>query len=259
MEAPKRTSVYRKTDPEELVRLMAQNLEDRRILNDIFTVFHDRYALYIVNMVRKNIAFQSTFDTEELISLAHDTLILAKDSSVKYKSLSNADRKEQERRVKAWLGGIADNMHSTYVRAASKQFESKKHRIEFKDVFSVRKRDSEPKLPNEKINQINKAFNKLPPQDRDILATYLNCEDHTGKIDPYIHETLSRDWKQLPQNLRKIKQRALDKMRHTILKPLKVIHHEIKSKTSDRNDVHKGASGGATLNRPDVPGDTGTG
>jgi DNA-directed RNA polymerase specialized sigma24 family protein len=259
MEAPKRTSVYRKTDPEELVRLMAQNLGDRRILNDIFTVFHARYVRYIENLVKKNIAFRSTFEAGDLTSLAHDTLLLAKDSSGRYKSLPNADRKEQERRVKAWLGGIADNMYFTYVRAATKQFENKNHRIEFKDVFSVRKRESEPALPNEKIKQIIQAFKKLPAQDRDILGTYLNCEDQTGKIDPFIHDCLSRDWKQLPQNLRKIKQRALDKMRHTILKPLKVIHYEIKSKTSDRSNVHTRAPGGVTLHGSDVPGDTGTG
>lgn len=259
MEAQKRTTVYRKTDPEELVRLMAQNLGDRRILNDIFTVFHERYAKYIENVVRKNIAFGCTFEEGDLTSLAHDTLILAKDSSGKYKPSPGADRKEQDRRVKAWLGGIADNMYSAYVRVASKQFENKNFRIEFKDVFSVRKRETDPKLPNEKVKQINKAFNQLPAQDRDILGTYLNCEDQNGKIDSFIHNCLSRDWKQLPQNLRKIKQRAILKMKNSISKPLKVIHYGIKSETSDRSDDHTGAPGGVTLHGSDVPGDTGTG
>jgi len=259
MEAPKRTSVYKKTDPEELVRLMAQNLGDRRILNDIFTEFHCRYARYIENVVRKNIAFGCTFEEGDLTSLAHDTLLCAKDSSVKYKASPASDRKEQDRRVKAWLGGIADNMYSAYVRAASKQFENKNYRIEFKDVFSVRKREAEPKLPNEKVKQINKAFKQLPAQDRDILGTYLNCEDQNGKIDSFIHDCLSRDWKQLPQNLRKIKQRAILKMINSISKPLKVIHYGIKSETSDRSDVHTGAQGSVTLHGPDVSGDTGTG
>ena len=260
MESRQRNSVYKKTDPEELVKLIAQNLNDRNILNPLFSEFHTRYARYIINVIKKDIAINCTFEEGDLVSLSHDTLLRSIDASPRYRPSPTADRKEQDRRVKAWLGGIADNEYKMYVRHAARQFETQHYRQEYCDESIPCQVHETVKQPaTDQIKQIHKAFRKLPQQDQDILGTYLKNEDQYGKIEPYLHQSLSQTWNQLPQNLKKIKQRAIEKLKHTLQNPLKAIKHEKKSETRIRSDVRAEAKVGFMLDGPVVPGDTGTG
>jgi len=260
MNACQRIAVYKKTDPEELIRLMALNIDDRQILNPLFTEFHARYARYVVNLVRNNIAFGSAFEENELKSLAHDTLLRAKDSAHKYKPDANADKKEQERRVKAWLGGIADNEYKMWVRHMSYCYERNHTRVKLENIsFTPRIMRRSEAPPRQEVKLLVKAVRKLKPHEKDILGTYLNCADEDGKIESYLRDKLSQEWKQLPQNLKKVKKRAIDKIRNSINKQLKIPNYENQSESSDRSVVHRQAKSRLTLRRDDEPGDTGTG
>lgn len=260
MNACERIAVYKKTDPEELIRLIALNVDNRQILDPLFTEFHSRYIHYLLNVIKSNIAIECVFETHELDALAHDTLLRAKDSAYRYRPNANADRKEQERRVKAWLGGIAENEFKMWARKMSYSYERNNQRVKLENIsFTPRimKRSEAP--PREELKLIKKAINQLKPHEKDILCTYLTCGDEDGKIEPYLHAKLSQEWKQLPQNLKKIKQRAIIKIKNSLLNQLKIINYGNQSEPSDRSVVRSKAKSRITLCRADEPGDTGTG
>ena len=63
-------------------------------------------------------------------------------------------------------------------------------------------------------------LNKLTEKERDITFTYLKLEDEHGNIDPDIRDKLAKTYKILPDSLRQVKKRTVEKLINKLNPPI---------------------------------------
>jgi DNA-directed RNA polymerase specialized sigma24 family protein len=263
METAKNSPNYKKLPSEDLLSIMAQTGTDRPMAEKAFAEFHRRYVHYVFRICINNCMVKGITDQEERASIAHNTLLsVFKGAKSFIRAGAGKDEKEKERRVKAWMGKIASKELLAYLRKYGHKDEPVMYidnYAEMEDTYL--EVEEEPPPPSEERVLLEKALRSLPEKDRDIMMTYLAHENDQGKIDPKIHEKLCSKHNVLPGNLRKIKTRAILKLKTLIVKNPNQENYETESKKSrrGRRQIQQEVDSLLTVNGPDVSRYTGTG
>jgi RNA polymerase sigma factor (sigma-70 family) len=152
---------------------------------------------------------------DELIEVVHqNTFLTVYEKAEKYLSIDNIPFERQEKRMKSWLGEIA----RTEMFKLLREIKDEKDNIEYHDDLTFLE-NSDKEIKSQKSEDFllaEKALNTLNERDRNILVTYLMFEDGNKKLPSIEIQRLADMWNVLPDNMRQIKKRSLEKVKKYI-------------------------------------------
>lgn len=201
-------------DLAELFLSMAMKEDDRQEAEKAFAVFYNLYKNYLYTVVR-NACKPWTMYGEELIQAVHEnTFLTVFEKAEDFMLIEDIPFERQEKRMKSWLGKIAHREMLQLLR----QFKKDKEKIEYHDDLTFLENSDEEIKPQKSKDFLlaEKALNTLSERDRNIFVTYLMFEDDNKKLPSSEIQRLAEMWDVLPDNMRQIKKRSLEKMKKYI-------------------------------------------
>lgn len=201
-------------DLAELFLSMAMKEDDRQEAEKAFAVFYNLYKNYLYTVVR-NACKPWTMYGEELIQAVHEnTFLTVFEKAEDFMLIEDIPFERQEKRMKSWLGKIAHREMLQLLR----QFKKDKEKIEYHDDLTFLENSDEEIKPQKSKDFLlaGKALNTLSERDRNIFVTYLMFEDDNKKLPSSEIQRLAEMWDVLPDNMRQIKKRSLEKMKKYI-------------------------------------------
>jgi RNA polymerase sigma factor (sigma-70 family) len=198
----------------ELFLLMAMKEDNLQEAEKAFSEFYTRYKDYLYTVAKKVCKSWEMYG-EELIQEVHQNTFLAVyEKAESFIKIEEIPFERQEVRLKAWLGTIAKNEMLQLLRERK---EDKGKTTYLPDLSYFNNKENEDTLPkSENILLVEKALSSLKERDRDILFTYLMFEDGNKKLPRDEIQRLADLWDVLPDNMRQIKKRSLDKVKQLI-------------------------------------------
>lgn len=193
---------------------MALKKDNRQDAEKAFAEFYNRYKNYLFTVVR-NACESWTMYGEELIQGVHqNTFLTVFEKAEDFMLIENIPFERQEKRMKSWLGIIAHREMLQLLR----QFKKDKEKIEYHDDLTFLENSDEEIKPqkSEDFLLAEKALNTLSERDRNILVTYLMFEEGNKKLPSSEIQRLAEMWEVLPDNMRQIKKRSLEKVKKYI-------------------------------------------
>lgn len=199
-------------DDGELLFYMAFRDEAAAEAREAWHHFHDRHAKYVLGVCRRLARDAGALlDDRGAEDLAGDTLVRA------YERAETFTTKEEDpvvvrRQVQAWLGVIARNIMRSVLRGRMNRPD-----VEDVDMDQIRARAHPASEPQ--VALVNKALETLSDKECRVLrATAHWYDEDRGYFNPPkgVMEELARELGALPVSLRKIRERALRKLREYI-------------------------------------------
>lgn len=130
--------------------------------------------------------------------------------------LAGCDSERARRRVRAWLGGIANRVVVDLLRAQAPLLELDEER------------DADPETPLDVllgpdeegplIQALKAELEKLPPREREILAVDVQHKLGAGgqHLPAGVARALAEKWNTTPENIRQIRRRTLQKLKEAL-------------------------------------------
>ena len=201
-------------DLAELFLSMAMKEDDRKEAEKAFAVFYSRYKNYLYTVIRKACKSWTMYGDELIESIHQNTFITVFEKAEKFMLIENIPFEKQEKRMKSWLAKIAHNEMLILLRELRPNNEN----IEYHDELSFLENIDEEIEPQKSDDFLlaEKALNTLSDRDRNILVTYLMFEDGNKKLPRSEIQRLADMWGILPDNMRQIKKRSLQKVKKYI-------------------------------------------
>ena len=202
----------------DLFLSMAMKDDNQLEAEKAFDEFYRHYKDYVYSIVRKACKSWEMYGEELVEAVFDDTFITVYSKAESFIVIEDIPFERQEKNMKAWLGKIAKNEMLQLLRV----YKTDKERLEFTDDLSFIKCDDETteSQVSEDYLLAEKALKTLSERDRNILVTYLMFQDGNRKLPRDEIQRLADMWNVLPDNMRQIKKRSLNKM-EMYLKTLK--------------------------------------
>jgi RNA polymerase sigma factor (sigma-70 family) len=197
----------------EIIEKMGLGDIDRKRSAEAFAEFHRRYAktlyttcYYICRMMPNQ--------SEAAADISENVLIRA----FAYANSFNPNRAS----IKTWLNSIAQNEFNDYYTDFRINHPPQEEQTVEKGVPELVIED-EMLIDRTKINgaQMELALGSLTPMERDIVITHMmhkDIDNLDSQIPGSVMADLSKAYKKKPQTIRKIKSRAMNKIKSFILK-----------------------------------------
>lgn len=195
----------------ELFLSMALKEDNRKDAEKAFCEFYTRYKNYLFTIV-KNACEPWEMYGDELIEYVYDnTFLKVFEKAESFLIIEDIPFERQENRMKSWLGKIAQTEMFILLR----QFKDEKEKIDYHDDMTFLE-EPEEEIIQQKTEDFllaEKALRSLSERDRHILVTYLMFEDGNKKLPSNEVQRLGETWDILPDNMRQIKKRSLEKVK----------------------------------------------
>ncbi len=198
----------------DLFLKMSLKEDNRQEANKAFAIFYNLYKNYLYTVIR-NACEPWTMYGEELIQAVHEnTFLIVFEKAEEFLIIEDIPFERQEKRMKSWISKIARNEMFKLLR----ELKDEKDNIEYHDDLIFLEKPDEETEPqkSEDFLLAEKALNSLSERNRNILVTYLMFEDGNKKLPSSEIKRLAEMWGVLPDNLRQIKKRSLEKVRKYI-------------------------------------------
>ncbi len=198
----------------ELFLSMAMKEDNRQEAEKAFAVFYNLYKNYLYTVVR-NACESWPIYGEELIQAVHqNTFLTVFEKAEKFMIIEDITFERQEKRMKSWLSKIARLEMYKLLRL----LKDEKNNIEYHDDLSFLENLDEEIEPQKSGDFLlaEKALQTLSERDRNILVTYMMFEDGNKKLPSTEIQRLADMWDILPDNMRQIKKRSLEKVKKYI-------------------------------------------
>jgi RNA polymerase sigma factor (sigma-70 family) len=206
----------------ELLTWIAQKDRYPEEAESAFTEFYERFSDYLNLAVSKIASKYRMFGSDFQDAVFNNTFMRVYDRASTFKDGGIRDAKRLNLRIKAWLGKIAQNELLQLLREEKKQKEKTSSVLE---VYGAKNNDWEDDFDKEEVSEeiplnvnqqlLARALATLKERDRDILLTYYDFfqpDNPTLKLPRKEIQKLSGLYDTTPAHLRKIKQRALEKV-----------------------------------------------
>jgi RNA polymerase sigma factor (sigma-70 family) len=198
----------------ELFLLMAMKEDNRQDAEKAFSKFYNLYKDYLYTVIKKVCKSWQMYGDDLIQDVHQNTFLTVYENAENFIQIENIPFERQERHLKAWLGKIAKNEMFQLLR---KQREDNEKTTYLPDLSYFDDKEIEKFLPmSENMLLVEKALNSLNERDRDILITYLMFEDGNKKLPSEEIQRLADLWDVLPDNLRQIKKRSIEKIKKYI-------------------------------------------
>ncbi len=194
----------------DLFLSMAMKEDNPQAGEKAYNDFYYRYKNYLYTIIKKACKSWEMYGNDLVEATFENTLLTVYAKAESFIVIERIPIENQERRMKAWLGKIANNEMLKLLRD-SRTEKDKVEYIEdltfFEDIYE----DIEvPK--SQDILLAERALNSLSERERDILVTYLMFQDGNKQLPRDEIQKLSDIWNVHSDNLRQIKKRAMSKL-----------------------------------------------
>lgn len=253
----------KKLPVEDLIALMADQLQVPHRRERIFCEFHNRFIRYAYTVTRNSMATKQLFDDYECAVIAHNCFIAINEKAGVFKAAPEGkSEKEKRKRVLGWIAKIIHNGVTQYAINQGK-LKNKTIFVESIDDYlnTVHEIEEEAEAdlpPNEYMLQLEEAISHLKPDHWEITATYLCWEDENGEIPPDILARLNARYHLLPKYAGKIVNRTIEKLfkinQFTDLDK----QYEVETAKSRREKIRGVTKKLPPIDWEDFPGNTGT-
>lgn len=194
----------------DLFLSMALKEDNRSDAEKAFAEFYNRYKNYLYTVVRNACKSWEMYGDELIQAVHQNTFLTVFEKSEDFLLIDNIPFERQEKRMKSWLGKIARIEMFKLLR----ELKDEKDNIEYHDDLTFLENSDDEIKPqkSEEFLLAEKALNTLNERDRNILVTYLMYEDGNKKLPSIEIQRLADMWDVLPDNMRQIKKRSLEKV-----------------------------------------------
>jgi len=200
---------------ENLFLIMSMKNEDSAMAESAFNEFHRRYIQYIYKVInRHGYDFTKVYGQEIIEATVNNTLLTIYEKSDHFINIESLDDISKEKRIKAWIGKIAQREFFILLRNEK----NAKENIEYNSESIVFKNDIVDEEPEEvsvsyEMKLLITALNSLPKRDKEILLTLFRYEE-SGKYTPSeVIDELCTMYNTTDINIRKIKSRSISKIK----------------------------------------------
>jgi len=193
----------------ELFLSMAMKDDNRPEAERAFSVFYSRYKNYLYTIVKNACRSWEMYGDELIEAVFENTFLTVYAKAESFMVVEDIPFERQEKRMKSWLGKIAQNEMLQLLR----QFKVDKDKIEYSDDLTsfLNIEDETEHQATTDYLLAEKALQTLSERDRNILTTYLMFEDGNRNLPSIEIQRLSDMWNTHPDNMRQIKKRSLAK------------------------------------------------
>ena len=193
----------------DLFLSMALKEGDRQEAEKAFAEFYNRYKNYLYTVVRNACKSWIMYGDELIEEVHRNTFLTVYEKAESFLLIEDAPFERQEKRMKSWLGKIAQTEMFKLLRL----LKDEKEKIEYYDDLTFLENSDEEIKPqkSEDFLLAEKALKTLSERDRNILVTYLMFEDGNKKLPSNEIQRLAEMWDVLPDNMRQIKKRSMTK------------------------------------------------
>ncbi len=198
----------------DLFLSMALKEDNRQEAEKAFAEFYNRYKSYLYTVVR-NACKSWVIYGDELIEEVHrNTFLTVYEKAESFLLIEDAPFERQEKRMKSWLGKIAQREMFKLIR----ELKEDKEKIEYHNDLTFLENSDEEIKPkkSEDFLLAEKALQTLSERDRNILVTYRMNEDGNKNLPSNEIQKLADIWDVLPDNMRQIKKRSFAKVKKYI-------------------------------------------
>lgn len=198
----------------ELFLSMAMKEDNRQEAEKAFAVFYNLYKNYLYTVVKKACESWPMYGKELIQAVHQNTFLTVFEKAETFMLIEDIPFERQEKRMKSWLGKIAH----TELFKLLRELKDEKDKIEYHNELTFLENSDEETEPqkSEYFLLAEKALNTLSERDRNILVTYLMFEDGNKKLPSTEIQRLADMWNVLPDNMRQIKKRSLEKVKKYI-------------------------------------------
>jgi DNA-directed RNA polymerase specialized sigma24 family protein len=200
---------------EDLFLMMTMKNEDSALAESAFNEFHRRYIQYIYDVVKKyGYDFTKVYGQEIIDATVNNTLLTIYEKADRFIQIESIDEASKDKRIKAWIGRIAQREFFMLLRNEKKANENIEYNSE-SEVFNNDIVDEEPEEVSVSFEMklLITALNSLPVRDKEILLTLMRYEE-SGKYTPTeVIDELCTMYNTTDANIRKIKSRSIAKIK----------------------------------------------
>jgi len=198
----------------DLFLSMAMKEDDKQNAEKAFVEFYNRYKNYLYTVVRNACKAWKMYGDDLVQSVHQNTFITIYEKAESFLHIENTPIEQQEKRMKAWIGKIA---HTEMYKLLRELKDEKENMDYHDDIVSFESSDEEFEIQkSENMILTENALNSLKEKDKNILLTYMMYKDGNKKLPSEEIQRLADMWDILPDSLRQIKKRSLEKVKKYI-------------------------------------------
>lgn len=210
----KKTNRFTTMPLEDLFLLMSWQADNRMEAEAAFSEIYSRYFRYLNFICKTYKMFSDERDVEVQETIRDNVFNLVFKNAGKLLNYKNGvSEHEKDRMFKGWLGKTSKN---EFLKILKRKEKSNQQLPEFVcDIDALEipvYTEPTETFVSAKMKLIEFELNKLSEKERDITLTYLKLEDDQGNIDPDIRDKLAKAYKILPDSLRQVKKRTVEKL-----------------------------------------------
>jgi RNA polymerase sigma factor (sigma-70 family) len=211
-----RTRFADETD-EDLLLYMSMQTDDPSNAEEAWEEFFYRHSAYVLGVCRR---FQRVLGNAGAEDLAQETLIRAYRKAHTFKPLANGEPGEARVRIRAWLGQIANRLFLTTLRGAPAVDPIDEGLSDKAEPPLVDQEGLSPSpIAAARLRLMREALRTLTERERDVLlASFAWYEPGAGchRMPTQELAALMERYQTTAVNIRKIRERALDKVQRYI-------------------------------------------
>lgn len=205
----------------ELIEAL-QNKKDEKEFEAVFTQFYNRFVGYVFKIASQS---SRNFSNAEDLSkdITQETFKSIWQSKKPFTLPSDASDAECSNKIKGWLGRIANNRFNkefARLKTIDSLDDALSHLPEPTcDPFMLEEDNITPDPPNETMVKLLEALGSIKKErDKHILREYAreSCIDSNQHLSTSSMNYLCEFYKTTPDNIRQIKKRTLDKIKHLL-------------------------------------------
>lgn len=198
----------------ELFLSMAMKEDDQQGAEKAFAKFYNRYKNYLYTVVLNACKAWEMYGDDLVQSVHQNTFLTVYEKAESFLQIEEVPIEQQEKRMKSWLATIAKNEMYQLLRG----LRDEKENMDYQDDITLfESSDEEHEVQkSEDFLLVERALDSLSEKNRNILVTYLMFEDGNKKLPSEEIQRLSAIWEVLPDSLRQIKKRSLEKVKKYI-------------------------------------------
>lgn len=200
---------YTSYSDEDLFVMMSFREENQAEAQESFNVFYDRYKGFLWNLCRYVCQNVEYYDSEELAKdVFMNTMMTVYQNSHTY----NASKSK----VSTWISNIAKHEMFDLLDVLKEKRIGEKTFIPFEDSIEIIDIDDNINIETPEKKALDEALKSLSEKEKDILFTYTMYKDGKKHLPDEVMKFLCDRYETTSINLRKIKQRALEKVKNHI-------------------------------------------
>ena len=211
-----RTRFADETD-EDLLVYMSMQADDPSNAEEAWEEFFHRHSEYVLGVCRR---FQNVLGEAGAQDLAQETLIRVYRKAHTFKPLANGNPSDARARIRAWLGQIANRLFFSTLRRTPNLDPIEDGLLEVPEWPHLDgDGTSSSPLVAERLRLIREALGTLTERERDVLLASFAWYEPGGACRRMPSEeltTLTERYQTTAVNIRKIRERAFDKVRQYI-------------------------------------------